>query len=118
MRNVLAALEDSEAFVSTGQLPDPEKVTAIVTEAYEHFRSNLDGRNSNVYPALQRVGSNLFGVCVAATGGNVFAIGDADYEFATVVGALPLAGEEAQPESDSGQEPPDGYPRALAIREL
>ena len=78
MTNVLAALEENEAFVSTGQLPDPQKVTAIVTEAYEHFRSNPDGKNSDAYPALQRVGSNLFGICVVATGGNVFAIGDAD----------------------------------------
>jgi glutaminase len=90
MRTVLAPLEANEAFVSTGQLPDPQKVTAIVTEAYEHFRSNLDGRNSNVYPALQRVGSNLFGVCVAATGGNVFAIGDTDYEFAIMSVSKPF----------------------------
>ena len=49
MRSVLAALEDNEAFVSIGQLPDPQKVAAIVTEAYEHFRSNPVGRT----PALQ-----------------------------------------------------------------
>jgi glutaminase len=90
MRNVLAPLEANEAFVSTGQLPDPQKVTAIVTEAYEHFRSNRDGRNSNVYPALQRVGSNLFGVCVVATGGNVFAVGDTDYEFAIMSVSKPF----------------------------
>ena len=90
MRTVLAPLEANEAFVSTGQLPDPQKVTAIVTEAYEHFRSNPDGTNSDVYPALQRVGSNLFGVCVVATGGNVFAIGDADYEFAIMSVSKPL----------------------------
>src|SRR4051812_4127530 len=81
MRTVLADLEANQAFVSTGRLPDPQKVTAIVIEAYERFRSNADGRNSNVYPALERVSSNLFGVCVAATGGDVFAIGDTEYEF-------------------------------------
>ena len=90
MRNVLAPLEDNETFVSTGQLPDPQKVTAIVTEAYEHFRSNPDGKNSDVYPALQRASSNLFGVCVVATGGNVFAIGDADYEFAIMSVSKPF----------------------------
>ena len=90
MRTVLAPLEANEAFVSTGQLPDPQKVTAIVTEAYEHFRSNPDGTNPDVYPALQRVGSNLFGVCVVATGGNVFAIGDADYEFAIMSVSKPF----------------------------
>src|SRR4051812_21028381 len=81
MRTVLAHLETNAAFVSTGRLPDSQKVRTIVTEAYERFRGNLDGRNSNVYPALERVGSHLFGVCVVATGGNVFAIGDTDYEF-------------------------------------
>jgi glutaminase len=30
---------------------------------------------------LERVPSNLFGVCVAGTSGNVYAVGDAEYEF-------------------------------------
>ena len=82
--------EDNEAFVSTGRLPNPDKVTAIVTEAYERFRDNTDGANSGVYPALQRVSSNLFGVCVVATRGNVFGIGDTDYEFAIMSVSKPF----------------------------
>src|SRR5262249_18494599 len=38
-------------------------------------------QNSQVYPALARVPSNLFGICVAGTTGNVYAVGDADFEF-------------------------------------
>jgi glutaminase len=56
-------------------------VTTLVAEAHERFKSNAEGKNSTVYPALERVPSNLFGVCVAGTSGNVYAVGDAEYEF-------------------------------------
>ena len=39
------------------------------------------GENSKVYPALARVPSELFGICVVGTSGNVYAVGDAEYEF-------------------------------------
>lgn len=69
------------SYVSTGHLPTPEMIQALVTEAYDQFKSNTEGQNSQVYPALARVPSNLFGICVVGTSGNVYAIGDADYEF-------------------------------------
>jgi glutaminase len=53
----------------------------LVAEAFERFKSNTDGQNSQVYPALARVPSNLFGVCVVGTNGNVHAVGDSDYGF-------------------------------------
>jgi len=68
-------------YVSTGQLPSPDVVKALVAEAHERLKSNTDGQNSQVYPALARVPSDLFGVCVVGTSGNVYAIGDSDYEF-------------------------------------
>src|SRR5262245_44121880 len=68
-------------YVSTGHLPPPEMVKSLVTEAYERYRSNADGQNSQVYPALARVPSQLFGVCVVGTNGSVQAAGDSDYEF-------------------------------------
>jgi glutaminase len=67
--------------VSTGQLPRAELVRALVTEAYERFRTDIDGENSQVYPALARVPSDLFGICVASTAGEVHAVGDAEHEF-------------------------------------
>src|SRR5262249_29739536 len=69
------------AYVSTGHLPPPDQVRALVAEAYERFKSNSDGQNSLVYPALARVPSHLFGICAAGTNGAVYAIGDSDYEF-------------------------------------
>jgi glutaminase len=52
-----------------------------VAEAHNRFKSNADGKNSTVYPALARVPSDLFGVCVVGTNGNVYSVGDAAYEF-------------------------------------
>jgi len=69
------------AHVSTGQLPSPERVRALVTDAYERFKSNTDGENSQVYPALARVPSDLFGICVVGTSGNRYAAGAAEHEF-------------------------------------
>jgi glutaminase len=68
-------------YVSTGHLPPPEQVRALVAEAYERYKSSTDGQNSQVYPALARVPSHLFGICEVGTNGAVYAIGDSDYEF-------------------------------------
>ena len=69
------------SYVSTGHLPTPEQVRALVAQAYERYKSTGEGTNSQVYPALARVPSELFGICVVGTSGNVYAMGDADYEF-------------------------------------
>src|SRR5262245_26556194 len=69
------------SYISTGHLPPPDQARALVVEAFERFKSNTEGQNSQVYPALARVPSTLFGVCVVGTNGNVHAVGDADYEF-------------------------------------
>ena len=68
-------------FVSTGRLPPAELVKRLVDEAHQQFKSNTDGKNSQVYPALARVPSDLFGICVVGANGNVYAVGDSDHEF-------------------------------------
>jgi glutaminase len=77
-------------YVSTGRLPSPELVKALVSEAYERFKSNTEGKNSDVYPALARVPSGLFGVCVAGTSGNVYAVGDTNHEFSIMSVSKPF----------------------------
>jgi len=77
-------------FVSTGQLPSPEQVQALVSEAHTRFRSNEEGATSRVYPALERVSPALFGVCVVGTSGNTYAAGDADVEFPIMSVAKPF----------------------------
>jgi glutaminase len=57
-------LEAPTAFVSTGELPPPERVRALVDDAYERFASIGEGRPSQIYPALAQVPPELFGICV------------------------------------------------------
>ena len=79
-----------DAFVSTGQLPTPELVIALVTEAHQRFKSNSEGSNSSVYPALARVPSDLFGICVVGTSGKVYGVGEADHEFSIMSVSKPF----------------------------
>jgi glutaminase len=69
------------SYVSTGRLPPPALVRALVNHAYERYRLVTDGQTSTVYPALARVSGELFGIAVVGTNGNVYAIGDAEHEF-------------------------------------
>jgi glutaminase len=49
--------------ISTGRLPQPELVQALIREAHARFGSNDEGRNADYIPALARVPSQLFGIC-------------------------------------------------------
>ena len=69
------------AYISTGHLPTPTVIKKLVTEAYKQFESDRQGQNSQVYPALARVPTRLFGICIVDTTGNVYSAGDAEYEF-------------------------------------
>jgi glutaminase len=69
------------SYVSTGRLPSAEAVKRLVMDAHERFRSVDQGKVSQVYPALARVPSNLFGICVVGADGGVFSVGDAEHEF-------------------------------------
>ncbi|MGC1562885.1 MAG: glutaminase A [Bradyrhizobium sp.] len=77
-------------YVSTGHLPPAEHVIRLVDEAYERCRSNKDGKNSQVYPALAEVPSDLFGICVVGTNGEIYAVGDAEYEFSIMSVSKPF----------------------------
>ena len=68
-------------YISTGHLPEAGTVQELVREAHVRFRSDNEGENSQVYPALAKVPSDLFGVCIAGTSGHVYAAGDTDYDF-------------------------------------
>ena len=68
-------------YVSTGHLPSPETVAALVEAAHGRFRDNHDGAVSQVYPALARVPVDLFGLCVVGTNGAAHAAGDWDVPF-------------------------------------
>jgi glutaminase len=77
-------------YVSTGHLPEAETVRTLVSDAHRRFKSNTDGQNSQVYPALARVPRDLFGVCVVGTSGSVYAAGDTDHEFSIMSVSKPF----------------------------
>jgi glutaminase len=77
-------------YVSTGGLPSTDDVQALVVEAHERFRSEASGERSQVYPALARAPAALFGICVAATNGDVFEAGDDDVAFSIMSVAKPF----------------------------
>lgn len=70
-----------QRYVSTGRLPPGDLVASLVRAAHEQFRTNTDGENSQVYPALARVASELFGICVVGVDGAAYAAGDAEHPF-------------------------------------
>ena len=80
----------STPFVSTGQLPPAEVVGQLVSAAYERYRHEREGANSDVYPALARAASDLFGICAVSTSGDVAAAGDADVEFSIMSVSKPF----------------------------
>lgn len=78
------------SFVSTGQLPPSEQIAALVREAHARFQSNADGQNSQVYPALANMPSELFGVCLVSANGEVHAAGDCEHPFTIMSVSKPL----------------------------
>jgi glutaminase len=80
----------SDAYVSTGQLPQPEVVQEVLDEAYERFRTNVEGELSTVYPALAAAPSDALGICIISTDGRVHSVGDADAEFSVMSVSKPF----------------------------
>lgn len=77
-------------YVSSGHLPPPDVVRALVEEAHRRFRLTEGGENAQVYPALAAVPPELFGVCVCGTSGAIYSAGDADVEFAIMSVSKPF----------------------------
>jgi glutaminase len=77
-------------FVSTGRLPADDLVDHLVVEAHERYRTNGDGALSDVYPALGRMPSGLFAICVAGIGGDFHGAGDVDAELTIMSVAKPF----------------------------
>lgn len=77
-------------FVSTGELPTPEDVAALVNEAHARFADVGEGQVSQVYPALARMPADLFGICIVSAAGRVFEAGDADHPFSIMSVSKPF----------------------------
>ncbi len=76
--------------ISTGHLPSSTVVQEMVNEAYARFKSNNEGANASHYPALEKVPSTLFGICIVSVNGHIIYAGDVDYEFSIMSVAKPF----------------------------
>jgi glutaminase len=81
---------DPYGYVSTGRLPPPDVIAQWVRTAHSRYADNIDGEVSTVYPALERARADRFGICVAGTDGETFAVGDADHEFTVLSVSKPF----------------------------
>ncbi|MGN6484778.1 MAG: glutaminase A [Thermomicrobiales bacterium] len=94
---------DASGFVSTGTLPPPDRIRSLVEAAWASFAPDTDGAVSRVYPALERVSPDLFGLCLVGTSGLSYAVGDAEVPFSIMSVSKPfvlaLACETIGPEA-------------------
>jgi len=78
--------------------PRREQVQAIVTEAYNKFKSDTRGKNADYIPVLAKVDSKLFGIAIVTTDNQVMTLGDVKTSFSiqsiSKVFSLALAMEE------------------------
>jgi glutaminase len=77
-------------FVSTGSLPEPDRVRELLAVTHERFREVDDGALSDVYPALADADPKRFGIAVVAASGTVYEVGDAEVPFALMSVAKPF----------------------------
>jgi glutaminase len=78
-------LHEAEALgparISTGAMPPPEEVRALVEEAHARYSAVSDGKVADYIPALAKASPAWFGVAVAGAAGNTFQIGEAGHDF-------------------------------------
>ena len=64
--------------VSTGELPQPEEVERLVTEAYQRYRGTTDGAVADYIPVLAEASPDWFGISVVGARGRWLEVGDVD----------------------------------------
>lgn len=82
--------EEAGTFISTGRLPQPGMVRALINEAHRRFKGVDEGQNASHYPALSLVPRDLFGICLVSNNGQVYTAGDVDVEFSIMSVAKPF----------------------------
>jgi glutaminase len=81
MPNPAVPAASTKAFVSTGALPSRDAIRELIETAYEQFREERGGQVADYIPALAEADPAAFGLCVANTHGDAFALGDAEQPF-------------------------------------
>jgi glutaminase len=86
-----ARLDSSvQRYVSTGHLPAPDDIGAILAETHAMHAGNPNGEVSQVYPALARVDPGLFGLSIVGTDGKVYEVGAAQQMFSIMSVSKPF----------------------------
>lgn len=57
------------------------QIKETAQEAYELYKENKDGKNADYIPYLANIPSNLFGMSICLTNGEVLKFGDSEYQF-------------------------------------
>ena len=76
-----ATPDDLEVRVSTGALPDSERVRELIAQAHEAYRHVADGVVADYIPALAEAPADLFGIAVAGVAGGRAGVGDSAHAF-------------------------------------
>jgi len=58
-----------------------QQLRIAVDEAYAKFKGDTKGKNAGYIPYLAQLDSNLFGISVVTTDGQVYSVGDVNYSF-------------------------------------
>jgi glutaminase len=74
-------LQVTEPYVSTGRLPAPDDVAAMLARAHELYSDTDDGEVADYIGALASVEPDLFGACVVDIDGREHCVGDARHQF-------------------------------------
>jgi glutaminase len=61
--------------------PTREQIQAVVTQAYDKFKNDSEGKNADYIPALAQVDPTLYGVVVVSTDGQMVTDGSVDHPF-------------------------------------
>ena len=67
--------------ISTGTLPPPEAVQALLEAAHRRFLPVRDGEVADYIPALASANPDLFGISIVTVAGRIFTVGDCDVHF-------------------------------------
>src|SRR5215471_17780194 len=71
----------SLAACAQSAMPSTETLERVAKEAYEKFKDDRTGKNADYIPALAKVPSNLFGITIATSSGQLINVGDENYPF-------------------------------------
>lgn len=58
-----------------------QQLKDTVQQAYDLYKENNDGKNANYIPYLANIDSNLFGISICLTDGEMIEVGDSNYQF-------------------------------------